>query len=44
MFLRNGMAGDLLFAALLLLVLDRGLLFGKAHDGKSAVKSIPHTA
>jgi hypothetical protein len=30
LFLRNGMAGDLFFAFLLLLVLDRGLLFGKA--------------
>jgi len=30
MFLRNGMAGDLFFVLLLLLVLDRGLLFGRA--------------
>jgi hypothetical protein len=29
-FLRNGMAGDLFFVLLLLLVLDRGLLFGQA--------------
>jgi hypothetical protein len=29
-FLRNGVAGDLFFTLLLLLVLDRGLLFGKA--------------
>jgi hypothetical protein len=29
-FLRNGMAGDLFFVFLLLFVLDRGLLFGKA--------------
>jgi hypothetical protein len=29
-FLRNGMAGDLFFSLLLLLVLDRGLLFGEA--------------
>jgi len=29
-FLRNGMAGDLFFTLLLLLVLDRGLLFGQA--------------
>ncbi len=30
LFLRNGMAGDLFFTLLLLLVLDRGLLFGEA--------------
>jgi hypothetical protein len=30
LFLRNGMAGDLFFAFLLLLALDRGLLFGRA--------------
>jgi hypothetical protein len=30
LFLRNGMAGDLFFVFLLLLVLDRGLLFGHA--------------
>ena len=30
LFLRNGMAGDLFFTLLLLLVLDRGLLLGKA--------------
>jgi hypothetical protein len=29
-FLRNGMAGDLFFVFVLLLVLDRGLLFGQA--------------
>ncbi len=29
LFLRNGIAGDLFFAFLLLLVLDRGLLFGR---------------
>ena len=31
-FLRNGMAGDLFFVFLLLLVLDRGLLFGRASE------------
>jgi hypothetical protein len=39
MFLRNGMAGDLFFAFLLLLVLDRGLLFGR-----SPAKTTPHMA
>jgi hypothetical protein len=29
-FLRNGVAGDLFFTLLLLLVLDRGLIFGRA--------------
>ena len=29
-FLRNGMAGDLFFALVLVLILDRGLLFGQA--------------
>jgi hypothetical protein len=29
-FLRNGMAGDLFFVFVLLLLLDRGMLFGKA--------------
>jgi uncharacterized protein DUF6580 len=31
LFLRNGMAGDLFFVLLLLLILDRGFLFGQAH-------------
>lgn len=39
MFLRNGIAGDLFFAFLLLLVLDRGFLFGQASE-----KSVPRTA
>ena len=39
LFLRNGMAGDLFFAFLLLLVLDRGFLFGK-----SPAKTTPRTA
>jgi hypothetical protein len=39
LFLRNGMAGDLFFVFLLLLALDRGLLFGRA-----AAKTVPHTA
>ena len=39
LFLRNGMAGDLFFALLLLLVLDRGLLFGK-----SSAKTAPSMA
>ncbi len=30
-FLRNGMAGDLFFVLLLLLVLDRGLLWSQSH-------------
>jgi len=30
LFLRNGIAGDLFFVLLLLLILDRGLLFGQA--------------
>jgi hypothetical protein len=30
LFLRNGMAGDLFFVLLLLLILDRGFLFGQA--------------
>jgi hypothetical protein len=38
-FLRNGMAGDLFFVFLLLFVLDRGLLLGRAF-----VKTVPHTA
>ena len=38
-FLRNGMAGDLFFVFLLLLVLDRGFLFGQAH-----AKTAPRTA
>jgi len=37
-FLRNGMAGDLFFAFLLLLVLDRGLLFGHA-PAKAATRT-----
>jgi len=43
-FLRNGMAGDLFFAFLLLLVLDRGFLFGRAPVGKPHAKSAPRTA
>jgi hypothetical protein len=35
-FLRNGMAGDLFFVLLMLLVLDRGLLFGQAPAKASA--------
>jgi hypothetical protein len=38
-FLRNGMAGDLFFAFLLVLVLDRGLLWSR-----SPAKTAPHTA
>jgi len=38
-FLRNGMAGDLFFVLVLLLVLDRGLLFGHAR-----AKVTPHAA
>jgi hypothetical protein len=44
LFLRNGMAGDLFFAVLLLLVLDRGLLFGRAAAGKSSAKTAPRMA
>jgi hypothetical protein len=39
MFLRNGIAGDLFFALVLLLVLDRALLFGH-----SSAKSAPRMA
>ena len=39
LFLRNGMAGDLFFVLLLLLVLDRGFLFGQA-----SAKTVPRTA
>jgi hypothetical protein len=39
MFLRNGMAGDLFFALVLLLVLDRALLFGH-----STAKAAPRMA
>lgn len=39
LFLRNGMAGDLFFAFVLLLVLDRGLLLGHA-----PVKATPRAA
>jgi hypothetical protein len=39
LFLRNGMAGDLFFALLLLLILDRAVLFGDA-----TVKTNPQTA
>ena len=38
LFLRNGMAGDLFFVLLLLLVLDRGFLFGHA-PAKSAPRA-----
>jgi hypothetical protein len=38
-FLRNGMLGDLFFAMVLLLVLDRGLLFGQA-----PARTAPHAA
>ena len=44
LFLRNSMAGDLFFAFLLLLVLDRGFLFGRAPVGKTHAKSAPRTA
>jgi len=44
LFLRNGMAGDLFFVFLLLLVLDRGFLFGQARDGKAAAKTSPRLA
>lgn len=36
MFLRNGMAGDLFFVLLLLLVLDRGFLLGQASTKTAA--------
>jgi len=39
LFLRNGMAGDLFFVFVLLLVLDRGFLFGQA-----TVQSAPRMA
>ena len=32
LFLRNGIAGDLFFGLVLLLVLDRALIFGHAAD------------
>jgi hypothetical protein len=36
LFLRNGVAGDLFFAAVLLLAFDRVLLFGKAQAKPAA--------
>lgn len=39
LFLRNGVAGDLFFVLVLLLMLDRGFLFGQA-----SVKAAPRTA
>lgn len=39
MFLRNAVAGDLFFALLLLLVLDRALLFGRA-PAKAAARPV----
>jgi hypothetical protein len=39
-FLRNGMAGDLFFVLLLLLALDRGLLWS-SHPRKSVAATIP---
>ena len=44
LFLRNGMAGDLFFGLLLLLALDRGLLFGRASAGKSPAKAAARMA
>ena len=41
LFLRNGMAGDLFFAFLLLLALDRGLLFSRASVGQTPVGQTP---
>lgn len=39
LFLRNGMAGDLFFVLLLLLILDRGLLLGQA-PAKAAPRAV----